>query len=266
LIQISHEVPTSLLKRSEDWNDYQYALVHLFERDLAYAAYFRSYIKNGGRVILDNSLFELGTMFDSVTFAETIADFKPAEYIIPDAWEDTVSTILSVQTWSKKYKNLPGRTIGVLQGKTWRELEICYKHIAPLVDKIAVSFKPEAFGEDEANNPNFLLECGINRYAFLRHLYESSTWKTDQKPIHLLGCSLPQEFKYYWKAPFRHLIETIDTSNPVVHGILGIPYQHPNGLLIKSNIKMDSMISMNVENSINMIEANVRIFKGFVNP
>ena len=36
--------------------------------------------------------------------------------------------------------------------------------------------------------------------------------------VHLLGCNLPQEYLYYKDFPF---IETIDTSNPIIHGLEG---------------------------------------------
>ena len=39
--------------------------------------------------------------------------------------------------------------------------------------------------------------------------------------VHLLGCALPQEFGYYSDFPF---IESIDTSNPIIHGLEWIKY------------------------------------------
>ena len=62
---ISHEVPISILQESRKFNDYDYALVHLFETEPEYYDYFVDSLKQGRKVILDNSIFELGTAFDS---------------------------------------------------------------------------------------------------------------------------------------------------------------------------------------------------------
>ena len=53
--------------------------------------------------------------------------------------------------------------------------------------------------------------------------------------IHLLGCNIPQEFSWYKDMPF---IKTIDTSNPVIHGLAGIKYE-PWGLNNKLSTKVD---------------------------
>ena len=58
---------------------------------------------------------------------------------------------------------------------------------------------------------------------------------TDSHRIHLLGCALPQEFGYYCDFPF---IESIDTSNPIIHGLEGVKY-NKLGLLTKSETKID---------------------------
>jgi hypothetical protein len=40
MIKVSHEVPRCLLYDSENFNDYDYALVHLLEEDETYREYF----------------------------------------------------------------------------------------------------------------------------------------------------------------------------------------------------------------------------------
>ena len=59
----------------------------------------------------------------------------------------------------------------------------------------------------------------------------------DSHRVHLLGCALPQEFAYYKDFPF---IESIDTSNPIIHGLEGIKYS-TNGLFTKSSTKIDTI-------------------------
>ena len=65
---------------------------------------------------------------------------------------------------------------------------------------------------------------------------------SDMDRVHLLGCNVPQEYLYYKDFPF---IETIDTSNPVIHGLEGIRYSE-GGLLHKSNQKIDKDFTQTV--------------------
>lgn len=87
-MRISHEVPISLLKESRKFNDYSYCLVHLLDEYPEYKDFYKEEIKLGRSVLLDNSLFELETLFDGDIFAQKIVEMKPTEYIIPDSLED----------------------------------------------------------------------------------------------------------------------------------------------------------------------------------
>jgi len=80
--------------------------------------------------------------------------------------------------------------------------------------------------------------------------------------VHLLGCALPQEFRYYGDFPF---IESIDTSNPIIHGLEGIKYSS-NGLYTKSSTKIDkvSIISLTPKILYN-IHHNITQFKKYLN-
>ena len=83
----------------------------------------------------------------------------------------------------------------------------------------------------------------------------------DSDRVHLLGCALPQEFGYYCDFPF---IESIDTSNPIIHGIEGIKYNSV-GLLTKSSTKIDKtgLIPMTPEKLYD-INHNLIRFKQFI--
>jgi len=62
---VSHESPISMLDASRKYNDYDYALVHLFEKYPEYYNFFKISLNLGREVLLDNSIFELGEAFDS---------------------------------------------------------------------------------------------------------------------------------------------------------------------------------------------------------
>ena len=99
MIKISHESPLSMLELSRTYNDYDYALVHLFETHPQYYQFFEDSLRLGRTVLLDNSIFELGTAFDSNKYMNWINKLNPTEYIIPDALEDCDLTIAKAKSW-----------------------------------------------------------------------------------------------------------------------------------------------------------------------
>ena len=137
---ISHETPLSMLEESITYNDYDYALVHLFETHPDYLKFFKRSIACGREVLLDNSIFELGKSFDSVKFAEYVKELRPTYYIVPDVLEDGYQTMVDFSEFSKEYADLPGLKIGVVQGRTYDELVECYQYMSRHADYIAISF------------------------------------------------------------------------------------------------------------------------------
>ena len=79
------------------------------------------------------------------------------------------------------------------------------------------------------------------------------------KPHHLLGCGLPQEFKDYVDYKW---IDSIDTSNPVMHGIKNVRYLE-HGLEDKESVKMFTIMDDNVLASWEDIAYNIEKFRGF---
>lgn len=224
---VSHESPLQLLQESLTYNDYDYCLVHLLSQYPKYLAFFKESVKNGRRVLLDNSMFELKEAFEADKFALWVDELRPHEYIVPDVYGDSCKTISNFEDWKKEYGDLPGKTIGVVQGATFKELADCYDYMAQNADKIAMSFNCPYFAAtgyvpNECDNCN---EWGIlqtGRQKFIADLRIFNIWDSS-KPHHLLGCALPQEFIAYKHMPE---IESIDTSSPVVAGIHRIKYDY----------------------------------------
>lgn len=97
MIQVSHESPICMLQQSKLYNDYDYALVHLFDTHEEYYKYFKDSVTQGERkVYLDNSIFELGKSFDPVQYLKWIVRLNPTYYIVPDVLEDADGTISSL--------------------------------------------------------------------------------------------------------------------------------------------------------------------------
>lgn len=253
-MKISHEVPLCLLNESRSFNDYDYALVHLFDTHPDYYTFYKESVRVGRHVLLDNSLFELEVPFDLDKFASYVRELNPTEYIVPDSLENMEETIKSFESFLEKYPNLSGKKIGVVQGKTWEELVECYRYMSEKADKIAISFDYSYY---LTTSPSYM----EGRIKFISDLLEKEIVVKD-KPHHLLGCYLPQEFTQY-----RHFdwIETVDTSNPVVHAIKNIRYTE-KGLLSKEKIKLVDLLCTKREDiDTELLNYNVNMFRGFCN-
>lgn len=263
-MKISHESPLALLPMSRTYNDYDYALVHLFETEPTYLEFFKQSVANGRHVLLDNSIFELGVSFDPDRYAHWIEVLKPTEYIIPDVLEDTIGTMDNAADWMEKYSNLPGKKIGVVQGKSYHDLVQCYQYLDEVinVDKIAISFDYSYYLK-VCPHPNKWMGYTNGRIQTIMQLLENEIINKN-KPHHLLGCALPVEFMFYRGQDFNW-IETIDTSNPIVHGLLDVDYE-PGGLVSKQSIKLvDLLHSVPNRKQMSKIQRNIELFRAFAN-
>lgn len=226
-IKVSHESPITLLKESKTYNDYDYALVHLFEKYPEYYNFFKQSLLEGREVLLDNSIFELGTAFDSDKFAKAVEDLKPTYYIVPDVLEDGINTVKNFNTFINTYKDLPGKKIGVVQGKTYDELCECYKYMSDFADYIALSFNLSYYIA-RGRGSTKLERWKNGRISVISDWIKDGIWNWN-KPHHLLGCGLANEFSWYVNNNIYN-IRSIDTSNPVMAGIKGMRYSGDFGL------------------------------------
>ena len=246
---VSHETPISFLDQSIRYNDYDYALVHLFETHPEYYSFFKRTLSMGREVLLDNSIFELGTAFDSEKFVKYVEELKPTYYVVPDVLENSGRTIAAFHNFKRDYNDLPGLKIGVVQGETYQQLVDCYLYMSDYADYIAISFDYSWYQTiGYSNQPGkglrrANLERMCNGREFLiRKLISDGHWNHN-KPHHLLGCSFAKEFKNYKDIKS---IRSLDTSNPVVAGIKGLRYYKNIGLLEKPSIMLADLIDHSV--------------------
>ena len=264
MIKIAHESPKSIFEEVQKYTDYDYALVHLFEEDKEYFKQFKTAVKKGREVILDNSIFELEEAFNSDKFIHWINELRPTWYIVPDALEDAEKTIHQMAEWNLEYADVAyGKKIGVVQGKTYNEIVHCYEYMDSIagVDMIAISFDYSYYTKS-VPHPNKYVSWMLGRVKLLGDLVKDGIINT-KKPHHLLGCGLPQEFSFYAHYPW---IYSLDTSNPVVHGLKGIKYDS-DGLWSKESQKLFEMINEEIEDmrDINNVLGNIHKFRWFTN-
>lgn len=262
MIKIAHESPKSIFNRVQSVTNYDYALVHLFEEDNDYLEKFENAVARGREVILDNSIFELEEAFDAEKFAGWVKKLKPTWYIVPDALEDTKKTMSQMAEWNLKYSDLPGKKIGVVQGKTYKQIKACYEYMDKMadVDMIAISFDYSYYTETVPHS-NKYVSWMLGRVKLLGDLLRDGVINVN-KPHHLLGVGLPQEGLFYRDYDW---IYSMDTSNPVVHAIKGIEYGD-EGLWDKESQKLFEMINTpESEVDINLVLYNIHKFSWFWN-
>tara|TARA_B100002019_G_scaffold94009_1_gene81031 strand:+ start:437 stop:1264 length:828 start_codon:yes stop_codon:yes gene_type:complete len=263
-IKIAHEAPIDIFEEVQRLTDYDYALVHLLEQNPRYRDTFERAVKKGREVILDNSIFELEEAFEADRFALWVERLKPTWYIIPDALENAEKTMEQAANWIKNYSEVPGKRIGVVQGKTYQEIKDCYRAMDELakVDMIAISFD-YSYYRDSVSHPNKYVSWMLGRVKLLGDLLRDNVINKD-KPHHLLGCGLPQEFSFYKNANYKFLY-SLDTSNPIVHGLKGITYGS-DGLWSKESQKLHELIDVDIDKiDISLVLNNIQKFRWFTN-
>lgn len=242
---ISHEVPMGMLEMSRCFNDYDYALVHLFDSNPEYFSFFVRSVEMGRRVILDNSLYELGEAFDMKEYAFWINALKPTHYIIPDTFWDSKATIGQAMEWMVNYGKSIDPTIkriGVAQGATYADIKNSYRFLSAICDCIAFTFKfsPVMMDDPDLNLSEFLKNFHVRypgidisgedltmedkqaacRYLVLKKLDDEGVIDYT-KEHHLLGL---QNTTLLYETCLFPWVTSIDTSNPVIHGFKGNIY------------------------------------------
>lgn len=260
-MKIFHEAPIAIFEQVQAVTDGDYALVHLLEQNKKYAEKFQKAQKQGREIILDNSVFELGAAFDEELYVRWIKKLQPTWYIVPDVLEDSDATIQRLEHFISKYPELPGKRIGVAQGKDLPTFLESFKAANKHCDKVAISFDYSWFESDEAPLP--ILDPAtymVGRQQLMDYLAQHEYIKAD-KPVHLLGCYLPQEFKHYRE--YATLIGSIDTSNPCVHGLYEDAYTY-EGLNHKRSIKLCDLVDRDVtDTELQTVMWNIHCFRHF---
>ena len=260
-MKISHELPLGLMHNSYKWNDYDYCLPHLIDKYDQYRIFFQKARLDKRFVIMDNGLFE-GVFHTVQDLLEKINLIRPNIFIVPDAWNDSVTTVRSAKHWMINFKaDLPKgvNLMAVCQGKDMTELTTTYQTLVDLgYTHIAFNHSSIAY-QQEYPGMNLLKAAMYGRMEFIRRLVQSGVIRKDIYH-HLLGCSLPQEFMSYGDWPF---IKSVDTSNPILVGAEGGKYTN-SGMTWKPKEKLEHYFEMNLDSKIEDIIFNVNKFRSFI--
>ena len=261
-MKVSHEVPIPYLNKSREFNDYCYCLPHLLDESEEYKDYFQKSKEMGRYIIMDNSLHELGQPYDSKRLWYWMNYFKPNEFIVPDYWQDKTKTLVTSKEWINKTYPEETTPVAVVQSDCKSDAFECYQILKMQgYQKIAFSYGADWYykeGLKSTPDPNnkFVTKAH-GRYNTIKEFYQNKLINSKDR-VHLLGCNIPQEFSWYKNMPF---IESIDTSNPVIHGLAGVKYEE-YGLEDKLPHKVDKFEG-NSENW-DLVLYNVKKFKEFI--
>ena len=260
MFKVSHELPMNLLHMSNHINDYEYCLPHLLDQNEDYKKHFYDAKKDGRYIIMDNSLHELGHAYDSKRLMHWIWELEPDEFIVPDVWQNKNQTLVNAKSWSKIEFPKNTTKVAVIQANTFSEAVECHNILKTHLEyeKIAFSYGADWYAH-EFPHPNPLVGKMMGRIMVISKMYNNGMIGEKDR-IHLLGCALPQEFGYYADFPF---IETIDTSNPIIHGLEGIQY-NSLGLFTKSTTKIDQIDKEVDTETLYNINHNLIRFKQFI--
>ena len=232
-MKVSHEVPRCLLNASQEWNDYDYCLPHLLDIDEDYKQYFINARDTGRYVIMDNSLHELGEAYDFDRLKYWVNELEPDEFMVPDVWMNCGQTAAQAKYWKQFIFPEKTKKVAVIQGENKNQAYLCANLLFGLgYDKLCVSYGATWYNDFFPHmNPD--MGKALGRVRFVQGLLNLNQLK-DVK-LHLLGCSIPQEFGWYDNNP---RIESIDTSNPIMAALEGIEYQD-HGLNTKPKANMN---------------------------
>lgn len=257
MIKVSHEVPKCLLKASLEFNDYQYCLPHLLDQDTAYKKHFYGFKKSGGYIIMDNSLHELGEAYDHERLMFWVNELEPDEFIVPDVWMDIDATLKNAKEWIKLSYPKNTTPVAVVQSRSFKDAEECYLALKNMgYKKIAFSYGADWY-MDKFHGIHVDKAKMMGRISAVKQMFYNGTIKKNDR-VHLLGCSLPQEFGWYENCPY---IESIDTSNPVMAALEGIKYGE-SGLDYKPKANMNDYFDIDPKKvNLSLVLYNVETFK-----
>ena len=263
-MKVSHELPLCLLDKSYDLNDYEFCLPTYWFKSDKYKNHFNQSRLDNRFIIADNGLFE-GDSFTEDQLIEFIYEVQPDIFVIPDVWNDAFQSFLNAKHWVNKVKSkLPERTnlMAVIQCTDFKIGSDLYQEYIDLgIKHIAFNHSSTAY-QQFFPHKNLSVSKMMGRIYFINKLLEHNIIEQDVHH-HLLGCAIPDEFKYY--GPGYEFIKTLDTSNPVVWGCKGYSYDDVIVSVMKPSEKIEEFFHEDLASLFReLIFDNIKKFKDYL--
>lgn len=258
MLKISHELPLSLMHYGYEWNDIDYCLPHLIDKYEQYRLYFQKARLDKRFIIMDNGLFE-NVKHTTKDLLSKINLIRPNIFIVPDAWNDSKTTLVNAKSWMNNLKlNLPEEVelMAVCQGEDLNGLILTYQTLLDLGYKhIAFNHSSCAYMEMYPGLDPLKRQM-YGRIEFIRKLIQTNI--INQSVYHhLLGASDWKEFQAYTEFDW---IKSCDTSAPIINGALGVKFSY-DGLYNKPKEKLEDIMETDLVDKIDIIKHNVELFR-----
>ena len=223
-MKVFHEAPISIMEDIAIYLSGDYCLPHLLDENNEYREYFYKAKHKNRYIIMDNSMHELGYPYNEEKLIKWVYELKPNEFIVPDVLGNSSQTILLANEWIKKSLPKETKKVAVIQAQHEGDFYIQYVHYKDLgYDKICIPYGLKVY-ETIFPHPNKWVSRTMGRIYIIIQLLNKGFIKENDK-IHLLGCNLNWEFKFYKDIP---QIESVDTSNPVMATIENPEVHYPH--------------------------------------
>jgi hypothetical protein len=262
-MKISHELPLCLLNKSKEWNDYEFCLPTYWFKSKSYKEYYKNAKQEGRFIIADNGLFE-GDSFTEQQLIEFINELQPDIFVIPDIWNNAMLSLRNAKHWVHIRELLPEGTklMAVIQCTDYEIGSLLYNQYIDLgVEAIAFNHSSIAY-QDFFPHENLSVSKMMGRIYFINKLKENNIIQ-NHIHHHLLGCAIPDEFKYYGKG--YEFLKSLDTSNPVVWGCKGYSYLNNITSLEKPKEKIEEFFDKNLDyRQFEHILQNIKLFKSYL--
>ncbi len=264
MIKTSHELPLCLLNKSYDWNDYEFCLPTYWFKSEEYKQHYLNAKKEGSFIIADNGLFE-GDSFTQQQLIEFVNELQPDIFVIPDVWNDAFQSYRNAKYWQNVVKaSLPESTklMAVIQCTDYEIGSSLYQEYIDLgIRCIAFNHSSTAY-QQFFPHKNLSVSKMMGRIYFINQLLKTNVINHTVHH-HLLGCAIPDEFKYY--GPGYEFIKTLDTSNPVVWGCKGVSYDDIITSIEKPVEKIEEFFNERLDSNIEeIIFNNIKTFKSYL--
>jgi len=263
MIKVSHELPLCLLNKSKDWNDYEFCLPTYWFKSPQYKEYYKTVKKQDKFIIADNGLFE-GDSFTEQQLLEFVNELQPDIFVVPDVWNDADLSLQNAKHWMTLKESLPKSTklMAVVQCTDYEIGSSLYKQYVDLgVEAIAFNHSSTAY-QDFFPHENLSVSKMMGRIYFINQLKKNNIINKDVHH-HLLGCAIPDEFKYYGKG--YEFIKTLDTSNPVVWGCKKVDYSELITSIEKPKEKIEEFFDKDLDyKQVELIFYNIKTFKSYL--
>ena len=242
------EFPIPNLATLSKYTDFDFVLTHMV---LGVPKYREFYQKQHRFKILDNSYFELGKSVSGSAIIEAASIVAPNEVIAPDGYKATLKFI-------KQYGPILDKQniaiAAVVHGDTLDEflknLRTLAQHpqITTLCIPLDLNYLPKNSKvlQDVSETSKKLVSWMYSRLLVLESIQKLEL--ESEKQYHLLGCSLPLEFKIVGERfPW---VRSFDTSAPVMTAINKIELDEVTSKLIRPTTYFDKKLAPSVEKRI----------------